>query len=173
MQLLRWNNPGAGHQTSVFRGERGWMSRNKTCASCGGRKMFLTSPFIDQAITLKTLFKMHGCIGQFFLGENQSSSPRSKNRHTNRHRRSTATDASRTIPATPLTRLSKTNTTTATTAIVLTIPRSICFQIPMDGFVSSAVSDGINGMGCRSVAPQFLQKREPVSVEPHCGQTEV
>jgi hypothetical protein len=22
MQLLRWNNPGAGHQTSVFHGER-------------------------------------------------------------------------------------------------------------------------------------------------------
>src|SRR5882757_10257679 len=29
MQLLRWNYPGAGHQTSVFHGERGWMSRNK------------------------------------------------------------------------------------------------------------------------------------------------
>src|SRR6266480_6240360 len=54
MQLLRWNNPGAGHQASLFHGERGWMSRNKTCASGGGRKMFLTSPFIDQAFALKT-----------------------------------------------------------------------------------------------------------------------
>jgi hypothetical protein len=59
---------------------------------------------------------------------------------------STATEASRTIPATPLTRLSKTNTTSATTAIVLTTPRSIWFQIPMGGCVNSAVSDGIKGI---------------------------
>src|ERR1035437_1273095 len=53
MQLLRWNNPGARHQTSVFYGERGWISRTKTRASGGGRKMFLTSPYIDQAFTVR------------------------------------------------------------------------------------------------------------------------
>ena len=53
MQLLRWNNPGARHHTSVFYGE-GLDVANQTRASGGGRKMFLTSPYIDQAITLKT-----------------------------------------------------------------------------------------------------------------------
>src|ERR1017187_7159857 len=50
MQLLRWNNPGARHHTSVFYGE-GLDVANQTRASGGGRKMFLTSPYIDQAIT--------------------------------------------------------------------------------------------------------------------------
>src|SRR6266516_4357109 len=38
----------------LLRGERGWMSQIKTAAPGGGRKMFLTSPFIDQAISLRT-----------------------------------------------------------------------------------------------------------------------
>ena len=50
MQLLRWNNPGAGHQTSVFDGERGLDVANQTRVSSEGRKMFLTNPFIDQAL---------------------------------------------------------------------------------------------------------------------------
>src|SRR6266516_4171406 len=45
MQSFRATTP------DLLRGERGWMSQIKTAAPGGGRKMFLTSPFIDQAIT--------------------------------------------------------------------------------------------------------------------------
>ena len=56
MLLLRWNNPRHDTHTSVFSGQSGLEVTNKTRASGGGRKMFLTSPFIDQAITLRTPF---------------------------------------------------------------------------------------------------------------------
>src|SRR5437016_10462861 len=45
MQSFRATTP------DLLRGERGWMSQIKTAAPGGGRKMFLTSPFIDQAIS--------------------------------------------------------------------------------------------------------------------------
>src|SRR2546422_6412410 len=48
MQSFRATTP------DLLRGERGWMSQIKTAAPGGGRKMFLTSPFIDQAIALRT-----------------------------------------------------------------------------------------------------------------------
>src|SRR2546426_1229916 len=48
MQSFRATTP------DLLRGERGWMSQIKTAAPGGGRKMFLTSPFIDQAISLTT-----------------------------------------------------------------------------------------------------------------------
>src|SRR2546422_10154611 len=48
MQSFRATTP------DLLRGERGWMSQIKTAAPGGGRKMFLTSPFIDQAISLRT-----------------------------------------------------------------------------------------------------------------------
>jgi hypothetical protein len=58
MQLLRWNNadpiPRARHPTSVFYGERGWMSRKFPRLPVEGEVFSLTSPFIDQAFTLKT-----------------------------------------------------------------------------------------------------------------------
>ena len=38
MQLLRWNNPGARHHTSLFYGERGWMSRTKSAPPAEGEK---------------------------------------------------------------------------------------------------------------------------------------
>src|SRR5947207_15714535 len=54
MQLLRWNNlkPIQGHDTRPASSptERGWMSR-KSPPSGRRRSIFLTSPFIDQAIT--------------------------------------------------------------------------------------------------------------------------
>ena len=37
----------------------------------------------------------------------------------------------------------------------------------------SSPADAISGVTVRSDAPHFLQKREPVSVEPHSGQTEL
>src|SRR6266566_4743108 len=46
MQSFRATTP------DLLRAERGWMSQIKTAAPGGGRKMFLTSPFIDQAILL-------------------------------------------------------------------------------------------------------------------------
>src|SRR5438876_4600322 len=49
MQSFRATTP------DLLRGERGWMSQIKTAAPGGGREMFLTSPFIDQAISLRTL----------------------------------------------------------------------------------------------------------------------
>src|SRR5207249_1703113 len=48
MQSFRATTP------DLLRGERGWMSQIKTAAPGGGRKMFLTSPFIDQAFALRT-----------------------------------------------------------------------------------------------------------------------
>src|SRR6266699_3447384 len=52
MEPMRWNNadpnPGARPQTSVFRGDKGLDVANQNRASGGGRKMFLTSPYIDQ-----------------------------------------------------------------------------------------------------------------------------
>src|SRR6266571_3896780 len=48
MQSFRATTP------DLLRGERGWMSQIKTAAPGGGRKMFLTSPFIEQAIALTT-----------------------------------------------------------------------------------------------------------------------
>src|SRR5450631_575463 len=56
MQRLRWNNPGARHQTSVFYGGEGLDVANQIPASGGGRKMLLTSPYIDQAFTPTTGF---------------------------------------------------------------------------------------------------------------------
>src|SRR6266700_4703488 len=57
MEPMRWNNadpnPGARPQTSVFRGDKGLDVANQTRASGGGRKMFLTSPYIEQAIALR------------------------------------------------------------------------------------------------------------------------
>src|SRR5437667_5484841 len=49
MQSFRATTP------DLLRGERGWMSQIKTAAPGGGRKMFLTSPFIDQAVALINL----------------------------------------------------------------------------------------------------------------------
>ena len=43
-------HPGARHHTSVFYGE-GLDVANQTRASGGGEKMFLTSPYIDQAFS--------------------------------------------------------------------------------------------------------------------------
>src|SRR6266566_4887972 len=58
MEPMRWNNadpnPGARPQTSVFRGDKGLDVANQNRASGGGRKMFLTSPYIDQALALTT-----------------------------------------------------------------------------------------------------------------------
>src|SRR2546428_3625469 len=55
MEPMRWNNadpnPGARPQTSVFRGDKGLDVANQNRASGGGRKMFLTCPYIDQATT--------------------------------------------------------------------------------------------------------------------------
>src|SRR5947209_19515210 len=48
MQSFRATTP------DLLRGERGWMSQIKTAAPGGGRKMFLTSPFIDEAFALRT-----------------------------------------------------------------------------------------------------------------------
>src|SRR2546428_6622915 len=50
MQSFRATTP------DLLRGERGWMSQIKTAAPGGGRKMFLTSPFIDQAFALTIPF---------------------------------------------------------------------------------------------------------------------
>jgi hypothetical protein len=51
MQLLRWNNanqiPGVRHQTSVFYGDRGWMSRKSPRLPVEGEVFSLTSPYID------------------------------------------------------------------------------------------------------------------------------
>src|SRR6266480_3458161 len=57
MQLLRWNNPGAGHQTSVFHGERGWTSRSKS-APPRREKNVLDIPFYRSGVytTLRFLF---------------------------------------------------------------------------------------------------------------------
>src|SRR5438552_15731807 len=58
MKLLIWNNanptPRARHQTSVFNGERGWMSRKISAPPVRGEKCSLTSPFIEQAFALTT-----------------------------------------------------------------------------------------------------------------------
>jgi hypothetical protein len=67
MELSRWNNadpnPGARSQTSVFRGDKGLDVANKNRASGEGRRMFLTSPYIDQAFTLKTsLLSVEGVL---------------------------------------------------------------------------------------------------------------
>jgi hypothetical protein len=48
MQSFRATTP------DLLRGERGWMSQIKTAAPGGGRKMFLTSPFIDQRFFVST-----------------------------------------------------------------------------------------------------------------------
>jgi len=64
-------------------------------------------------------------------------------------------------------------TTPASTAIVVTIPRNIRFRMLTVGYLKSDVSGGTNEVIGRSVAPQFLQKREPVVAEPHCGQIDV
>src|SRR6266700_5003493 len=64
MEPMRWNNadpnPGARPQTSVFRGDKGLDVANQNRASGGGRKMFLTSPYIDQAIALIEGFECYG-----------------------------------------------------------------------------------------------------------------
>jgi hypothetical protein len=52
MKPLRWITPGTGHQNVSM--TRGLDVANQTRASGEGRTMFLTSPFIDQAISLKT-----------------------------------------------------------------------------------------------------------------------
>jgi len=44
-----------GHRTSTRRHSRGWKSRNSSPLSVDGQVFFLTSPFIEQAIALKTL----------------------------------------------------------------------------------------------------------------------
>jgi hypothetical protein len=51
------SKPKARHQTSVFQWREGLDGANHTRAPGGGKTMFLTSPFIDQAIALKTPFK--------------------------------------------------------------------------------------------------------------------
>ena len=59
MELTRWNNtdpnPGPRPQTSVFRGNKGLDVASKNRASGEARRMFLTSPYIDQALALKTI----------------------------------------------------------------------------------------------------------------------
>src|SRR2546427_10412243 len=52
MQSFRATTP------DLLRGERGWMSQIKTAAPGGGRKMFLTSPFIDQPISSPTIYEI-------------------------------------------------------------------------------------------------------------------
>jgi hypothetical protein len=56
MQLLRWNDvkliQGTRHHTSVFHREKGLDVAGNLPLSGGRRSIFLTSPFIDQAITL-------------------------------------------------------------------------------------------------------------------------
>src|ERR1700730_4487609 len=60
MHLLKWNNanpipiPGARHLSSVFYGERGWRSRKSPRRPVEGEIFFLTSPLIDQALSLTT-----------------------------------------------------------------------------------------------------------------------
>src|SRR5882757_8523638 len=54
MQPLRWHNPGH-HTHERLPWSEGLDVAIKTRASGGGRKMFLTSPYIDQAITLRTI----------------------------------------------------------------------------------------------------------------------
>src|SRR5229473_6731699 len=60
MQLLRWSEAKpetTGQDTRLERHSyltRDWMPRTITRASGGGRRMFLTSPLIEQAITLTT-----------------------------------------------------------------------------------------------------------------------
>ena len=68
MQLLRWNNakPNPGHDTrpASSYGDKGLDVANHNRASGGGRRMFLTSPFIEQAITPTTTPKdsfLPGC----------------------------------------------------------------------------------------------------------------
>src|ERR1035437_2547588 len=70
MQRLRWNNPGTRH-TSVFYRDRRLDVANQTRASGGGRKMFLTSPYIDQAITLKT----YSCAKRTAAGSSSHRTP--------------------------------------------------------------------------------------------------
>jgi hypothetical protein len=52
MEPPSWNNPdpnpGARPQTRAFRGDKGLDVANQNRASGGGRKMFLTCPYIDQ-----------------------------------------------------------------------------------------------------------------------------
>jgi hypothetical protein len=52
MQLLRWATQGRNTTPASFM-VRGLDVANQTRAAGGGRKMFLTCPFIDQAVTLK------------------------------------------------------------------------------------------------------------------------
>ncbi len=44
----------AQHQTSAFNGEWGWMSRKISAPPVQGEKCSLTSPFIEQALALRT-----------------------------------------------------------------------------------------------------------------------
>src|ERR1035437_5364542 len=61
MEPLRWNEAKPkDHRTkhenqACLEADKGLDVANYSRASGGGRKMFLTSPLIDQAITLKTL----------------------------------------------------------------------------------------------------------------------
>src|SRR5438876_5761374 len=57
-------NPRARHQTSVFNGERGWMSRKISAPPVQGEKCSLTSPFIEQAFT--PLIKSNERRARFF-----------------------------------------------------------------------------------------------------------
>jgi hypothetical protein len=50
----RRTTPRARHQTRVFYGDQGLDVAEKIRASGVGRKMFLTTPFIDQAFTPTT-----------------------------------------------------------------------------------------------------------------------
>src|SRR6266480_3966126 len=60
MQSFRATTP------DLLRGERGWMSQIKTAAPGGGRKMFLTSPFIDLDIPF---YRSGVCTQNQIVGE--------------------------------------------------------------------------------------------------------
>jgi len=53
---MKWNTPAiAGAKPEKPRiGKRGWKIADTICGAGGGRKMFLTSPFIEQALSVFT-----------------------------------------------------------------------------------------------------------------------
>jgi hypothetical protein len=68
MEPLRWNEAKPkDHRTkhenqACLVADKGLDVANYTRASGGGRKMFLTSPLIDQAITQNSLVRLRGAI---------------------------------------------------------------------------------------------------------------
>ena len=70
MPLLRWSKAKpetTGQETRLERHSyltKDWMPRTITRASGGGRRMFLTSPLIEQAFTLRTPVESVNAISQ-------------------------------------------------------------------------------------------------------------